>query len=345
MKNLLFLLSFVFIAQSPVFAAPCIDSDGDGWGWDGSSSCRVGELQLHECVDTDGDGWGWNGRESCKITISTATTTSTTTTSTIRDSSPDNLYPLLSTSRNSLNVLFVGNSFLAHRPYIDGNPTSHTVFNQITEMIKVDIPNVRSRMRSIGGGTLKQHWDAGTGNRTARGELINGHYDLLVIQGRYDILESNEKANRFTDYAARFTNLAKNQGTKVVFFGLWARDTQISGNGNDTFGPGAHELYRNTAVSSNTFYAPNGLAYRDLYRQLLNTMTEQQIEEQYTVDNIHPYIPLAYMAANVTYSTIFGKQAPPMSSYAPPSLSNSDGERVRSIAWEAVKKYSFTLPQ
>ncbi len=40
----------------------CIDSDGDGWGWNGVESCRI-------CVDTDpvGDGWGWNGAESCRI--------------------------------------------------------------------------------------------------------------------------------------------------------------------------------------------------------------------------------------------------------------------------------------
>ncbi len=41
----------------------CIDTDGDGWGWDGTGSCRVA------CIDTDpvGDGWGWDGTESCRI--------------------------------------------------------------------------------------------------------------------------------------------------------------------------------------------------------------------------------------------------------------------------------------
>ena len=55
--------------STQAFAQQCVDIDGDGWGWDGSSSCRVGLIALHECRDEDGDGdgWGWNGVQSCII--------------------------------------------------------------------------------------------------------------------------------------------------------------------------------------------------------------------------------------------------------------------------------------
>ena len=62
----------------------CLDPDGDGWGWDGTASCRVdGQIQsggtqlsdlalasdappaANACVDDDGDGWGWDGTASC----------------------------------------------------------------------------------------------------------------------------------------------------------------------------------------------------------------------------------------------------------------------------------------
>lgn len=51
----------------------CDDPDGDGWGWDGSGSCRAGGQSepspgLAVCVDPDGDGWGWNGSTSCQVT-------------------------------------------------------------------------------------------------------------------------------------------------------------------------------------------------------------------------------------------------------------------------------------
>ena len=56
----------------------CFDSDGDGWGWNGTSSCIVtptetapednqSEPDAGACVDTDGDGWGWNGVSSCRL--------------------------------------------------------------------------------------------------------------------------------------------------------------------------------------------------------------------------------------------------------------------------------------
>ncbi len=51
-------------------AAPCVDTDGDGWGWDGTDTCTdVADSEPQEsvrhCVDPDGDGWGWNGVDTC----------------------------------------------------------------------------------------------------------------------------------------------------------------------------------------------------------------------------------------------------------------------------------------
>jgi len=46
----------------------CIDTDGDGWGWNGVTSCRL-EVVASACVDTPpvGDGWGWDGVTSCQL--------------------------------------------------------------------------------------------------------------------------------------------------------------------------------------------------------------------------------------------------------------------------------------
>ncbi len=47
----------------------CVDTDGDGWGWDGVASCLVENRTspASDCIDTDGDGWGWNGVDSCFV--------------------------------------------------------------------------------------------------------------------------------------------------------------------------------------------------------------------------------------------------------------------------------------
>lgn len=42
----------------------CVDTDGDGWGWNGVESCFI-ERVVNTCVDPDGDGYGWNGVETC----------------------------------------------------------------------------------------------------------------------------------------------------------------------------------------------------------------------------------------------------------------------------------------
>lgn len=50
-------------------SAQCVDTDGDGWGWDGVSSCLV-ESVVSTCIDSPpvGDGWGWDGVQSCRVT-------------------------------------------------------------------------------------------------------------------------------------------------------------------------------------------------------------------------------------------------------------------------------------
>ncbi len=51
-----------------IVTGECIDSDGDGWGWNGIATCAP---TSRECVDTDGDGWGWNGFQTCQPLVET----------------------------------------------------------------------------------------------------------------------------------------------------------------------------------------------------------------------------------------------------------------------------------
>jgi len=68
----------------------CVDTApvGDGWGWNGSSSCRVesdglssGNSSSNTCIDTDpvDDGWGWNGSTSCQVEGGSTGSTSNST--------------------------------------------------------------------------------------------------------------------------------------------------------------------------------------------------------------------------------------------------------------------------
>ena len=75
------------IATQPV-VAECIDSDGDGFGWDGTATCLVSASSGSSdsasgssgdplpCIDEDGDGFGWDGSATCLVSASTGSTAS-----------------------------------------------------------------------------------------------------------------------------------------------------------------------------------------------------------------------------------------------------------------------------
>ncbi len=64
---------------------PGSDTDGDGWGWDGTKGCLVALIDepvdpvdpdtfgySPTCIpgsDTDGDGWGWDGTKGCLVAL------------------------------------------------------------------------------------------------------------------------------------------------------------------------------------------------------------------------------------------------------------------------------------
>lgn len=58
----------IVVDNQPSFGQ-CIDTDGDGFGWDGFATCDPLENtslpQALQCIDSDGDGFGWNGFATC----------------------------------------------------------------------------------------------------------------------------------------------------------------------------------------------------------------------------------------------------------------------------------------
>jgi len=68
----LFILSVLPLGGQHAMAsenlALCENRGGYPWGWNPVTltSCRLDEV-AGDCIDTDGDGWGWNGHESCLV--------------------------------------------------------------------------------------------------------------------------------------------------------------------------------------------------------------------------------------------------------------------------------------
>ncbi|MDR7092127.1 carbohydrate-binding domain-containing protein [Cellvibrio fibrivorans] len=76
--SLIFFSSTSFAQDYPNCANSASDPDGDGWGWENSTSCRVVSTNTNShpnCAsassDPDGDGWGWENNQSCQVVSST----------------------------------------------------------------------------------------------------------------------------------------------------------------------------------------------------------------------------------------------------------------------------------
>ncbi len=60
---------------APETTGPCVDHDGDGWGWDGKNSCRLTAVshpgfpscENGSASDHDGDGYGWENHKTCLV--------------------------------------------------------------------------------------------------------------------------------------------------------------------------------------------------------------------------------------------------------------------------------------
>src|SRR5205809_4449138 len=65
-----------------------------------------------------------------------------------------------------------------------------------------------------GGASLRSHWDAGTGEGSARGMIAGGSWDFVVLQDIYNVQEA-----AFQPYARQFHALIKERGSKTLLFG------------------------------------------------------------------------------------------------------------------------------
>ncbi|NQV27844.1 MAG: hypothetical protein HQ518_26135 [Rhodopirellula sp.] len=65
-----------------------------------------------------------------------------------------------------------------------------------------------------GGASLRSHWEAGTGEGTARAMIASGPWDFVVLQDIYNVQEP-----AFQPYARQFHTLVNKSGAKTVLFG------------------------------------------------------------------------------------------------------------------------------
>ena len=242
-------------------------------------------------------------------------------------------------------ILFVGNSYT----YAGlGGVRAESPYGMFMRMIKLKAPGATGDLSVIGGSVMSELW-----NWTGRSATLNpktrlktGTYDLLVLQSGDGILNKTIPGD-YEIYADLFANLAKDNGTDVMLYGVWAPDQSISISKGETVASAADVRYKQTAARNSSGYAASGMAYTQAHKRLTelygNGDDGQTAETMLTYDSVHAAPPAAYLAANMMYLSAFGVVPPTPSQFLPAGVSLVDAETLQGIAVTAHNSHSLTV--
>lgn len=229
---------------------------------------------------------------------------------------------------DSTRVLFIGNSY--------------TYYNDMPEMLKkLAAGAANSEKRPIayrkftpGGCTLKRHCD----NAELRKAIADGGWDFVVIQEQSSApaRHSATVARDTYPYARTLDSLvhAASPAAQVIFYMTWGHKDGCQARHDgypliDTYEGMQRRLadsYLEMAYDNDAWCAPVGLAWQ-------RVRTERPYDTLYKPDRSHPSQLGSYLAANVIFATMLGRNY--QSSFTA-GLEPSLCEYIQTIAQETV---------
>ena len=201
--------------------------------------------------------------------------------------------------RDTLNVLFVGNSF--------------TFFWNLPQLVGAmaesqGIP-MRIRQSTVSGATWEQHWKGEKGLQT-RSLVREGKWDVVVLQNHSTAAIDDPAA--FGEYGKMLTDLVRTSGGQPLLFATWAYAS------NPLQQPAITTGYAQLAKSLSADIAPVGQIWESArkYRPDLNLF----------FDDKHPSPSGSYLCALALFKKLTGKSVLPMASRL--STIGKDGEKL-----------------
>jgi hypothetical protein len=176
-------------------------------------------------------------------------------------------------------------------------------------------------------------------------EMIGtGDFDLVVLQEDLPLTD----VATFYEFARKFDTEIKNSGAETVLLMHWYYEVPENATEPRLYHPITIEeiaqAHRDIATELGAEVAPVGLAWQ-------RVMEERPEMDLYNANGFHPSIYGTYLAANVVYATVLGKD-PGGLAYLPPEgiYTLANGETVsgiteeeaaflQQIAWETVQEY------
>ena len=171
---------------------------------------------------------------------------------------------------HSINILFIGNSF-TQRNDLPG---------LLAEMAAAQDLHVKHELISVGGASLRTHWNAG---RAAKA-IATGGYDYVVLQEQSTLPVKN--AQRMAENVRLFDETIKQAGSKTVLYMTWARQHAPESQQAIT------DAYNSIGKELGAIVVPVGLAWQKFLAKHDRPVLHDR-------DQSHPSLAGSYLAACV----------------------------------------------
>ena len=211
-------------------------------------------------------------------------------------------------------VLFIGNSFTYY------NNGLHAHFRRLTFAAGLfTSKNSRARIATISGGRLPEH-EGGFEH-----VLGTDDWDVVVLQGHSLGPISEKTAEPFRRTARKFARIAREHGTRPVFFMTWAYSDRPEMTAR------LDEAYTGIGRELDAAVVPVGLAFAAV------TAERPEIALR-TRDARHPTLAGTYLAA-CTFFAAFHGQSPEGLDYDA-GLGEETALYLQRAAWRTVQNYN-----
>lgn len=169
-----------------------------------------------------------------------------------------------------------------------------------------------------GGASLRSHWDAGTGEGTARAMIASGSWDFVVLQDIYHVQEP-----AFQPYARQFHALIKESGSKTVLFGT----ASILSDYPKGF-ERQHGLHFTMGKELGVPIVDASYAY---IRYFGDKPSTERLESLFAKDRAHPGLWGSYLYSCMIYSVLTERS--PIGLAAPDTIPADVAKALQETAW------------
>jgi hypothetical protein len=209
------------------------------------------------------------------------------------------------------NILFIGNSF-TQRNNLPG---------LLAEMAAAQDLCVKHELISVGGASLRTHWNAG---RAAK-EIAKGQLDYVVLQEQSTMPGKN--ANRMAENVRLFDESIKRAGAKTVLYMTWARQHAPESQ------KAIADAYNSIGDELGAIIVPVGLAWQ----HFLSKHDKPVLHDR---DQSHPTLAGSYLAACVFLAVLLRAKLHRVES-GPDGLDKQDMTALQNAAREQVGRRTF----